>query len=181
MNAFERLGLEPRLVLDDDALRAAFQTAGKQCHPDAGGSEQEFAALREAHAVLASPSRRLRHWLELRGIDADPRGVVDSQVMDLFASVGEVSQRAEALIRRRDEARSALTRALLESETQTCREAVENAIATIQRAIAAQCDMFADYENSAAPDAAAAATTARNLAFLEKWLATLRALFSRLL
>jgi hypothetical protein len=181
MNAYELLGLEPRLVLDDDALRAAFQAAGKRCHPDAGGSEREFAALREAHAMLASPARRLRHWLELRGMAADPRGVVDSQVMDLFASVGEVSQRAEALIRRRDEARSALARALLESETQMCREAVENAIATIQQAIAAQCAVFAVYENSTATDGPAAATTARNLTFLEKWLATLRSLFSKLL
>jgi curved DNA-binding protein CbpA len=180
MNAYERLGIEPQLMLDAAILRAAFQDAGKQAHPDAGGNEQEFATLREAHAVLASPSRRLRHWLELQGIDADPRGAVDSQVMDLFGRVGEVSQRAEALIRRRDEARTALGRALLENETQSCREAVEQAINAIDQAITAQCDAFPSYEQAARPDAAAAAITARNLAFLEKWLITLRALFSRL-
>jgi len=180
MNAYQRLGIEPRLMLDPASLRTAFQDAGKQAHPDAGGGEQEFSALREAHAVLASPSRRLMHWLELQGIKADPRGPVDPRVMDLFTEVGTVSQRAEALIRRRDEARTALGRALLENETQSCREAVEQAITTIEQAISDQCHAFPSYEQAARPDAAAAAITARNLAFLEKWIITLRALFSRL-
>ena len=65
-HAFQILGIEPRLVLSDEALRDLFREAGKQVHPDAGGGEGEFAALRDAYATLASPSRRLMRWLELR-------------------------------------------------------------------------------------------------------------------
>ncbi|HSP41866.1 MAG TPA: hypothetical protein VLO11_03245, partial [Luteolibacter sp.] len=103
MNAFDTLGLEPRLIIQAGELGDAFREAGKSVHPDAGGDEEEFARLREAHSILASPSRRLRHWLEARGIVVETRGTVAPQVMDLFSTVGEVSQRAESLVRRRQE------------------------------------------------------------------------------
>lgn len=179
-DAFQILGMEPKLVLSDDALREAFREAGKRAHPDAGGEEGEFAALREAFAVVASPSRRLRHWLELRGTPGEVRGSIDNSLMDLFAEVGAVTQLAESVIRKRDDAKSALVRALLEGETQVCREAVERAISQVETTIIRECAMFTELENSAAPDVEAAARTARNLAFLEKWRAGLRACFGRL-
>lgn len=179
-DAFQILGMEPKLVLSDDTLREAFREAGKRAHPDAGGGEGEFAALREAFAVVSSPSRRLRHWLELRGTPGEVRGSIDNSLMDLFAEVGAVTQLAESVIRKRDEAKSALVRALLEGETQVCREAVERAISQVETTIIRECAMFQDLEDSAAPDVEAAAKTARNLAFLEKWRAGLRAYFGRL-
>ncbi len=177
-NAYQILRLEPRLVIADEALRDAFREAGKQAHPDAGGGEGEFAALREAHALLASPSRRLRLWLELRGTPGDPRGTVAAELMDIFAEAGAMTQQAEALIRKRDAAKSALVLAMLEGETQDCREAVEHMISRLETRIGAECAAFPEYELSAAPEAAAQA--ARNLAFLEKWRAGMRATFSRL-
>jgi len=180
MNAFETLGIEPRLVLSDEAVRDAFREAGKLAHPDAGGAEESFAKLREAYGIVSSPSRRLRHWLELRGITAEARGTVDAAIMDLFTHVGQTSQRAEALVRKRDQTISVLARALLERETQSCREEVERAIMMVEDAISRQCAWFPDYENAPTPDQAAASITARNLAFLEKWRATLRGVFSRL-
>ena len=149
-------------------------------HPDAGGDEADFARLREAHAILASPSRRLRQWLETRGIAVETRGVVDSRVMDLFATVGDVSQRAETIVRRRQETKSALGLALLEQETQQCREEVEGTIATLATAIFKECEEFGHYEAAAAPDGVRACTSVRNLAFLEQWQAGLRALYARL-
>jgi hypothetical protein len=178
MNAFETLGIEPRLAISDEAVRDAFREAGKVSHPDAGGAPDCFEKLREAFDIVASPSRRLRHWLEFRGITIDSRGVVAASVMDLFVEVGEVSQRAEILIRRREEAKSSLGRALLESETQSCREVVERAIATIETAIRSETARFPEYEKTTGIEDAAASV--RNLAFLEKWRATLRGLFSRL-
>ena len=180
MNAFEMLGIEPRLELSDEAVRDAFREAGKLAHPDAGGAEESFAKLREAFGIVSSPSRRLRHWLELRGITAEARGTVDAEIMDLFTHVGQTSQRAEALIRKRDQTQSALGRALLERETQGCREEVERAIMRVKHAISRQCASFPDYENATSPDHAALSTTFRNLAFLEKWRTTLRGVFSRL-
>ena len=107
-NAFEIFGMEPRLAIQEEALRAAFREVGKTAHPDAGGADEEFAKLRGAFEVLASPSKRLKCWLDLRGTPAETRGTVDPQLMDLFSEVGEVTQLAEAVIRKRDEAKSAL-------------------------------------------------------------------------
>ena len=181
MNAFAILGLDTRLTLRPEVLTDAFREAGKSLHPDAGGDEAEFARLREAHAILASPSRRLRHWLELQNIAVETRGTVDPRVMDLFATVGEVTQRAESIVRRRQETKTPLGLAMLEHETQLCRESVERTITMVEAAIAGECAVFPDYQRAESPDAAAASTTARNLAFLEKWHATLRSLYARLI
>lgn len=180
-NAFEILGIERTLTLSDDALRAAFREAGKSAHPDAGGGDAEFARLREAFEILGSPSKRLKHWLELRGFTVETRGVVDTALMDLFGRVGEITQRAEALIRKRSETKSALGLAMLEGETQVCRESVETALRMVEDAIEEACSVFPAIEASETPDLEAATKTVRNLAFLEKWRAGLRSVFSRLI
>ena len=179
-SAFEILGIDARLVIDDEAIGAAFREAGKSAHPDAGGADDEFARLREAFEVVSSPSKRLRHWLEIRGIAVEPRGVVDSSLMDLFSTVGEVTQGAEALIRRRCESKSALGLAMLESETQRCRESVEEAIRSVESAIASETAGFPELENKDAPNDRVASEMVRNLTFLEKWRAGLRGTYSRL-
>ena len=179
-NAFTILGFEPCLVIADEALREAFREAGKSAHPDAGGGEEEFARLREAQEIVSSPSRRLKHWLELRCTPAETRGTVDAPLMDLFAEVGAATQQAEALIRKRDAAKSALGLALLEAATHACRVSVERAIQQVETAIAHECAVFPELENAVSPDLEAASKTARNLAFLEKWRAGLRSVFARL-
>ena len=184
MNAFDAyqlLGMEKRLEISTEVLREAFREAGKRHHPDAGGVEGDFANLQRAHDTLASPSRRLSHWLEFRGIEVDPRGAVDDSLMDLFARVGSTIQKCEALIRRRDEAKSALGRALLEDETQRCREDLEDVIACVVERIESECAVFSQFEDLDSIDETDVARTVRNLAFLEKWQASLRAMFPRML
>jgi curved DNA-binding protein CbpA len=179
-NAFHRLGIQPCLEISDESLREAFRAAGKAVHPDAGGGEGEFAALREAFAVVSSPSRRLKHWLEWRGTPGENRGSIDDSLMDLFSEVGVVTQQAEVVLRKRDDAKSVLVRALMESEIQLCREAVERAIARVESMIGRECSVFSEYESRVDLDVEAASKVARNLAFLEKWRAGLRASFSKL-
>jgi curved DNA-binding protein CbpA len=180
MNAFEVLGIEERLVISEEEVRAAFREAGKKVHPDAGGADGEFAALKEALGILSSPSRRLRHWLLLRGIEVETRGTIGGELMDLFGEVGGVTQRAEAVIRKREEAKSALAKALLENETQASREDVESAISKVDAVIAKACLDFPAMEISGKADAGAVAQVVRDLAFLEKWMAGLRSCYSRL-
>jgi 3-methyladenine DNA glycosylase/8-oxoguanine DNA glycosylase len=120
------------------------------------------------------------HWLEIRGTPGEIRGSIDSGLMEVFSEVGAVSNRAEELIRKRDAAKSTLVRAMLESETQLCREAVEQVIARVEAAISREMEAFPSYETADAPDVEAASRTARNLAFLEKWRAGLRGNFARL-
>lgn len=177
-NAFQILGLPPSLILSDEVLRDAYREAGKLAHPDAGGGDGEFSELLGAWQELASPSRRLRLWLQMKGTPAELRGTVDSGLMDLFATIGGVNQRAENVIRRRQEAKSALVHALLEGETQQSRDEVEKMIAEVDRVIAETCGHFPHLEEyPASPEAPA---VARKLAFLEKWRAGLRAAFAQL-
>lgn len=180
INAFEILGLEPRLSIDDKVLGSAFRDAGRTAHPDAGGGDEAFAKLREAFEIVSSPSRRLKHWLELRGTPAETRGTVDPALMDLFPEVGAATQQAESLIRKRDVTKSALGLALLERETHTCREAVEKALRLVESAINRECAVFAVIETAGVPDLSAVSKTARNLTFLEKWRGGLRGVFARL-
>lgn len=180
-NAFRILGLDERLVVADAALRDAFREAGRLAHPDGGGSEADFAALREAMDTLSSPGRRLRQWLELRGILVETRGTVDAGLMDLFVEIGEAAQRAEALIRKREESKSALALAMLERESQLCREQIEQALGKVEKEIAAECSKFELFETSGSSDFSDALRTLRNLGFLEKWRVSLRSLFPRLL
>ncbi len=179
-NAFEILGISPGLVFSEDALRESFREAGKQVHPDAGGKAGEFAALREAFAMVFSPSRRLKHWLELRGTPVKLRGSIDHSLMELFSAVGAFTQRAETVIRKREEAKSSLVRAMLEGETQVCRESVEQAISRVEKRIARECSVFPELEVAGVVDIEHASEVARNLAFLEKWRTGLRDCFSRL-
>ncbi|MEX1048942.1 MAG: hypothetical protein WED15_05415 [Akkermansiaceae bacterium] len=179
-NAFHLLGIQPGLEISEESLREAFRAAGKDAHPDAGGGEGAFASLREAFAVVSSPSRRLKHWLEWRGTPGDERGSIDDSLMDLFSEVGAVTQQADAAVRKREDAKSSLVRALMEGEIQLCREAVERTITRVESMIDRECAVFPDYESCAALDVEAASKVARNLAFLEKWRAGLRASFSKL-
>lgn len=177
---FKVLGVPAQLVIEAESLSAAFREAGKRAHPDAGGGDEEFARLGEAFEILSSPSKRLKHWLELRGTPAETRGAVDPHLMDLFAEVGEAIQRAESLIRRRDETKSALGLALLERETHVCREAVGKAVALVEKAVVRECGGFPEMQQALDLDVDAASKSARNLAFLEKWRVGLRGVFGRL-
>jgi curved DNA-binding protein CbpA len=179
MDAFEVLGITRRLNLSEEELRAAFREAGKRVHPDAGGDEAAFAELQQAFATLLSPSKRLKHWLLLQGHSGDDRGTISPEVMDLFSPIGGIVQQADSLIRKRSGARSALGLALLENETQTCREAIEGGIGTLETAIASQVAGFPAIEAGKTPPDQAG-QQARNLAFLEKWRASLQERFARL-
>lgn len=180
INAFSALGLPASLVCSDESLRSAFREAGKAAHPDAGGGEEDFARLREALETLTSPSRRLRHWLEIRGTPVDPRGTVDAGLMDLFVQVGEVTQIAESIARRRQATQSALALALLERETQSCIEAVESTMLLVEAAIRSATDRFPEIDSGTLADAEDISKIVRNLAFLERWRSSLRGILPRL-
>lgn len=181
IDAFQRMGIAPCLVVDDEALRMIFLESSKRAHPDGGGGESEFSALREALAVLSSPAGRLKLWMELRGTPAAIQGVIHSNLLDVFSEVGQVTQDAETLIRKRQEAKSALVRAMLGGETQLKREDVERLIKKVDDRIREQSLTFAEFETSEVLDHEAASVTARNLTFLEKWRAGLRGCYSRLI
>lgn len=180
MNAFAVLGLSQELCLSDQLIRETFRDAGKRVHPDAGGTDGEFAVLKDATAILSSPSRRLGHWMALRGMTVNSRGMIAPGLMDLFAKIGTVSQRADALIRKREAAQSALGRALLEPELQQSLQDVEGMISEVEEILSSECQIFEQWMIDP-PTSEAGSEKMRNLAFLEKWKASLRSLYAKML
>jgi len=80
MNAFELLGFEPALDIDEALLAERFSRLRAQFHPDrfslGSALERRLAVRRaadinDAHATLADPVARARHLFELRGVALD--------------------------------------------------------------------------------------------------------------
>lgn len=176
MDPFERLGLERRLAIAEDELREAFRAAGKREHPDAGGSGEGFPAVQEAFKVLSSPSRRLKAWMEAKGITGDERGAISPGLLDLFAKVGAALQKADDVTKRREAAQSALAKALLEHQVQLAREGLEAALEEVAGAKEKEEESFARIEAGEGDPA----LVSRDLAFLEKWQAELKSRFAGL-
>lgn len=176
MDAFAQLGLPRRLDLSEEELRTAFREAGKRVHPDAGGTELEFAKLQESFVLLGSPSRRLKHWLVLQGVPGEERGSISPELMDLFTQVGGIVQPADELIRQREAALSVLGKAMLEGRTQQTRESLERMQSVLDEAIAEKSSAFPQVESGAVDGW----QVTRDLAFLEKWQAQLRERYGKL-
>lgn len=176
MDPFLTLGLAPRLVISVDELREAFRAAGSRHHPDAGGTSEDFTKVQEAFARLSRPSKRLRAWLEVRGISGEERGAISPGLVDLFGRVGTVLQQADAVTKQREAARSALAKAMLESAVQGVREALEITLEEVGAALEAQAAGFPEIEEGRGDPW----RTARDLAFLEKWQAELKSRFAGL-
>lgn len=175
-DAFATLGIPRRLAWTEDELRQAFRDAGKSAHPDAGGTGGGFQALQEALGILSSPSRRVKHWLQLREIPGDDRGTLGSDLMDAFSQIGSILQEADALIRKREAAQSALAKAMLEGATQILRERIETGQASLENLIIPRLARF-DFLETGEGDPW---QVVRDLAFLEKWQAQLRERYGRL-
>ena len=55
---------------DTDAIRKAYRRKAKKAHPDAGGSQEQFEAIKRAHDVLTDADRRKKY--DETGDDSDP-------------------------------------------------------------------------------------------------------------
>lgn len=177
MNAFAKLGLEVSLVISAEEIREAFRMRAADSHPDGGGDEAEFAALREARDVLESPAKRLREWLRVKGVEADGRGTIAGELVDFFQKVAETGAQAEAAIKSATEAQSALAKGMVEVRMMGVREKVKDLLAEIEAEISGRVGKFLDIEKGESD----AATVMRDLVFLEKWRGAMRSLYGRLM
>lgn len=176
MDAFAELGLERRLVLDEEALDSAYASAGKRAHPDAGGSQEAFEAVAKAKETLARPVARLKHWLEIEGVPGDLRGPVSSGLMDVFSELGGLLQRVDELLRERESASSALAKAMLEGRTQEAREDLEAMQERLEGMTDEAVERFPEIERGEGDGW----SLARELGFLEKWRGEVRERFAGL-
>ncbi|MES2981619.1 MAG: J domain-containing protein [Verrucomicrobiota bacterium] len=177
MSAFEILGLRVGLVISDEEIREAFRVRAAVLHPDSGGDEQEFAKLQAARDVLLSPAKRIKAWLSARGMEADARGQIEGGLMDLFQKVSEVGAASEILIRENADAKSALVKAIAEVKLIKQRESVQELLEIVAEELKQRIDRFQQVEEGGIDPA----TMMRDLIFLEKWRATLKGIYGRLM
>jgi curved DNA-binding protein CbpA len=177
VSAFDILGLRVGLVVSDEEIREAFRVRAAVMHPDSGGDEQEFAKLQGARDVLLSPARRLKEWMSARGMEADARGQIEGGLMDLFQKVSEVGAASELLIRENAGAISALVKAIAEVKLIKQREQVKELLENIAEEIQLRIERFQEVEEGRMDSG----TMMRDLIFLEKWRATLKGIYGRLM
>jgi curved DNA-binding protein CbpA len=117
MDAFERLGLARRAVLDEEVLKAAWIEQGRAVHPDqAGGDAMLSAEMNAAYEVLREPETRLKHLLEVEFPEASAVWAtvpMEEELMQVFMKLGPVLQRVEVFAKKKAAATSALAEALL--------------------------------------------------------------------
>lgn len=168
MNAFSSLQLPCSLRIDDASLREAYRTASKDAE-----DESAQATVTAAYQLLRSPASRLRHWLELQGLEGDSRGVIDGELVDWFGQIGAVIQETDELLRRREQCQSALAKAMMENEMQAGRLRIEQWQARLQEWLTQKMGLFAGIE-AGSLSAAEAWVCVRDLSFIEKWQHQLR-------
>jgi curved DNA-binding protein CbpA len=124
-DCFALLGMPRSALLDESALQAAWHERSRAVHPDQpGGSAALAAEVNAAYETLLAPEKRLKHLLELHQVPwrAIP---ISAELMTLFSQLGPWLQKASALAKKKQQASSALAKALLAQEEMTLREALE--------------------------------------------------------
>ena len=178
---FATLAQPRRPWLDPAALRESFHRAAARHHPDAaGGTDERFAALNAAHAILREPAARLRHLLELEAPALLTRAApIPPALGDLFMQLAARRHALEGFLQKQSAAASPLARALLAAEKTALHRDLETALAQLT---AAHDSALAELHTlDAAWDAGATVADLENLAplqarfaFLAKWTAQLR-------
>lgn len=59
MSLYDALGIDKDATID--AVKRAFRGRAKKCHPDAGGSKEQFALICRAKDILSDPERRAKY------------------------------------------------------------------------------------------------------------------------
>lgn len=175
MNAFEVFEIAPSAVVDGEWLGGRYRELASEAHPDAGGDKARFEEVGKAYEVLRSASGCARHFMEVRGVPYDSRGSVGAELMDLFMVVGDVLQRVDGFLRRKEGTASALGRALLEGESMEMQELLEE---TQGRVEAAEGELVRRLGDGV--DDGELGQVVRDLAFLEKWRGQLRSRYGEL-
>lgn len=174
-NYFELLNVSPSPRIDLGLLDDHYKLSAAEAHPDQGGSKAAFDNLNKAYKTLKNPSLRIAHLLELHSIDYEKRGSVSNNLMNFFMSTGELIQQADAFIKKKQQATSVLSKALLENDSVEMQENISTQINRLESVQQQTLDTLPEEINTPLYEVAA-----RDLAFLERWQAQLKERYARL-
>lgn len=178
-NCFDLLGLVPRASIDDELLEKAYLETAKTIHPDHSDADSDrTSALNAAVSVLRSPSRRLKHLMELNS-DFQWRAIpLEPELMELFAGLSRELDAAAKVTEKRKLASSALSKALLSAEILKVRESLEDINLAISTRMDSYLKLLPTLDNRLALGDYTAWNTLQQiqakLAYLEKWQSQIR-------
>lgn len=176
MNEFLLLNLPEALDLDLEKLKSNYQELASQHHPDAGGEEDLFKQLNQAYEKLVHPHSRAICLLSVKKIQYESRGSISENIMNCFMPLSELLQETDSHIKDVKLASSVLQKALLSAKSLTIQGNVEQWIENLdskQQAIEQQIKELSLTGSEIQ-------TFIRDLAFIFKWKAQLRARFAEL-
>jgi curved DNA-binding protein CbpA len=166
--------------LDPAPLKDTYHRRTLQNHPDtaAADNESDFAEFNEAYQVLQDPKRRLHHLLSLEtGAPPGANQSIPRELQELFLLIGELSQRANALLEKIRTTSNALSRSLLkpqivdlQKEVATLREKVRNLEAAASEQLR---EINSAWQNDRRGQVAALSTLYSTLAYIGRWSAQL--------
>ncbi len=174
INFFTLLGLPQAAVLDEAALQAAYHEKSRAAHPDKPGGDAQLAAeINSAHEILAAPEKRLKHLLDLHAVPwrAIP---ISNEMMALFSQLGPQLQNAAALAKKKQQATSALSKALLAPEEMKLREQLEEIGFQIETARTEILDSLPAFDTDLTAHLTDLQVTQATLSYLAKWQAQIR-------
>jgi curved DNA-binding protein CbpA len=122
--------------LDEEELKRNYLEKARSAHPDAqkpGESDSlSSSAINEAYEVLRDPKKRLRHFLELEGVQFETgHREIPEELMALFPGTTENSQKAKQLLEKATGTSSALGKSLLQPELLAMRGDLKAALAIL--------------------------------------------------
>ena len=178
-NYFKLLDVEQATKIDLETLSDHHKKLAAEHHPDHpdnNADDSRYRLINTAYETLKSPSKRLAHWMELKGSHYEKRGTVSDHLMDLFMSTAQILQDTDAFLRKKSTTTSALAMALLEGESQQFQELISTQIDSIE------VEKSSTLEKASLKEELAKllGNAARDLAFLEKWQAQLKERYARL-
>lgn len=148
-NYYDVFGLQPRLLIDVEALREAFLTLSREFHPDFFGnaepalkaeSERRTALLNNAHKTLRDPQKRAEYLIFLIADDIESNK--NAVPPELLEEVFEIQEAGEELREARIEADEQKL-AAAEAKVIPLRDEVKQARAKLEQELEQQ---FADFD-----------------------------------
>jgi hypothetical protein len=177
MDAFATLGLPTRAGLTEEEITSAYFSRSKTANPE------EQAALNAARENLGRADLRLKHLLEIAGPPeaAQWRTVqMPDDLMLLFSQFGNLRQKAEALLKKRDTATTALGKAVLQPAVLGLRAEAETLAEQMAQTIEQREELLPALDAQLAVSWQRLAELQAHLAYLLKWQLQVRELLFRL-
>ena len=88
MNPYEVLGVGQ--AANDGEIKGAFRRRARAAHPDHGGTDQEFARVKQAHLVLSDPARRAKFDKTGKVEDVNPDFQEQAALNEITAAISHV-------------------------------------------------------------------------------------------